>query len=96
MIYEYDLSDMNVSAGNLHCDLNNKADWAYNRKMLFKLDLSKQAPDVFLFRKLGKQIMLLSSWTTDQFNVIKVRPSQEYLGLTSEDKFTLNAHLKDN
>ena len=32
MIYEYGLSDMNVSAGNLHCDLNNKADWAY--KML--------------------------------------------------------------
>ena len=59
--------------------------------MLFNSDLSKIAQEVFLFRKLSKKCYVIISNTQ-----IQVTPSQKFLGLTSEDKFTLNVHLKGN
>ena len=84
--------DVNVSSNQLNDDLRKVSVWAYNWKMSFNPDPSKQAQEVIFTRKLIKP-----SHPTLFFNNLPVQKTmiQKHLGLFLDDKLNFNHHLKE-
>ena len=82
----------NSSTSTLNSGLLKIQDWAYERKMSFNLDRTKQAQQIVLSRK--------KKATTHQplfFNnsEIKLSWNHKHLGLTVDSKLSFNEHIND-
>ena len=84
--------DCNVSVRQLSNDLQNITVWARNWKMIFNLDISKQAQEVVFSRKTDKVNHMLFT-----FNAIRVAQSshQKHLGLHLDEKLHFSHHIKE-
>ena len=83
--------DRNQSANAINSDLEKIQQWAYQWKMTFNPDHSKQAQEVIFSRKHNKEIH-----PNLYFNqsIIQVTSSQKHLGLILDEKLSFNSHLK--
>ena len=84
--------DINTSAAELNSDLNKINDWAFQWKMTFNPDRSKQAQEIIFNRRLKKAThppLLFSNNNVSQIN------SQKHLGVILDVKLTFEEHLKN-
>ena len=81
-----------LSAQNLNEDLNKINHWAFQWKMGFNPDASKQPQEVIFSRKLRKSV-----FPPLHFNNIAVTQSatQKHLGMLLDDKLDFQGHLKN-
>ena len=84
-------NNIQSSAATLRNDLSVISNWAFQWKIIFNLDLTKQAQEVIFSRKTKK---LLHSCLL--FNDIPVRNSisQKHIGLALDVKLNLTEHIK--
>ena len=83
---------MNTSAIELNSDLKKINDWAFQWKMTFNLDRSKQTQEIMFSRKLKKAthpLLLFNNNNVSQVN------SQTYPGVILDVKLTFEEHLKN-
>ena len=86
------INDKHLSANKLNQDLNRINNWAFQWKISFNPDPSKQAQEVFFSRKLQK-----STHPTLSFNnntVTQSVTSQKHLGMFLDTKLHFQGHLK--
>ena len=84
------IHDINVSAGELNEDLKKISEWAFQWKMIFNPDASKQAQEVIFSRKIKKTThppLVFNNAIVSQTN------SQKHLGVTLDLKLTFEEHL---
>ena len=84
--------DINTSTIELNSDLKKINDWAFQWKMTFNPDRSKQAQEIIFSRKLKKAThppLLFSNNNVSQVN------SQTHLGAILDVKLTFEEHLKN-
>ena len=86
------MNDANKSFENLSNDLCIISNWAYQWKMSFNPDRSKQAHEVIFSRKTSIQSHLVL--TFDNCPVIKTTHSK-HLGLILDEKLNFKEHLKE-
>ena len=82
--------NISASAKELDKDLNKINNWAFQWKMKFKPDSSKQAQDVLFSRKLQKVShpeLIFNNSDVSRIN------SQKYLGLVLDSKLIFHDHL---
>ena len=82
--------NISASAKELDKDLNKINNWAFQWKMKFKPDSSKQAQDVLFSRKLQKVShpeLIFNNSDVSRTN------SQKYLGLVLDSKLIFHDHL---
>ena len=86
-----EVNNIHTSAVNLSQDLNAISNWAFQWKMIFNPDLSKQAQEVIFSRKIKKLL-----YPTLLFNNIPLSNSlfQKHLGLTLDIKLNFSEHIK--
>ena len=85
------VNNIRTSATTLSKDLKVIANWAFQWKMIFNPDLSKQAQEVIFSRKIKKLLH-----PTLLFNKIPLNNSlfQKHLGLTLDIKLNFSEHIK--
>ena len=85
------IHNKHLSAQNLNEDLNKINHWAFQWKMSFNPDPSKQAQEVIFSRKLQKSV-----YPPLHFNNIAVTQSatQKHLGMLLDVKLDFQGHLK--
>ena len=83
--------DPNLSATQLNNDLQKIQQWAYQWKMIFNPDPSKQAQEVIFSRKNAKPFH--PNLIFNQSNVIRTS-SQKHLGLILDEKLNFKEHIK--
>ena len=84
--------DINTSAIELNKDLKKINDWAFQWKLTFNPDRSKQAQEIIFSRKIKKAThppLLFNNNNVSQVN------SQKHLGITLDVKLTFQEHLKN-
>ena len=84
--------DINTSTIELHSDLKKIYEWAFQWKMTFNPDRSKQTQEIIFSRKLKKAThppLLFSNNNVSQVN------SQTHLGAILDVKLTFEEHLKN-
>ena len=81
--------DISTSANEINNDLKKISDWAFQRKMRFNPDPSKQAQEVMFSRKLKN--VLHPSLVSNNANVSSCK-SQKHLGILLDAKLTFEAH----
>ena len=84
--------DINTSAIELNSDLKKINDWAFQWKMTFNPDRSKQAQEIIFSRKLKKARhppLLFNNNNVSQVN------SQKHLGVILDVKLTFEEHLQN-
>ena len=81
--------DADLSADDLNRDLNIISEWAFNWKMSYNPDLSKQAVEVIFSHKSGKQNI-----PKIYFNNVEVK--HKHLGLILDSKLSFVSHIKEN
>ena len=86
------VSDKHTSATILNDDLAYIQQWAYQWKMSFNPDESKQAKEVVFSRKLNKPIHPDISF--NEVNVQKTE-AQKHLGLVLDEKLNFNQHINN-
>ena len=86
------VNDIQSSAATLHNDLSVISNWAFQKKMIFNPDLTKQAQEVIFSRKTKKLLHPCLS-----FNDIPLKNSisQKHLGLTLDVKLNFVEHIKN-
>ena len=86
------VSDIKISSDDLNCDLSTINKWAFQWKMVFNPDPTKQATEVVFSRK-NKPV----NHPTLYFNDIPVAsaPFQKHLGLFLDEKLTFGHHLNE-
>ena len=80
------------SAADFNDDLNKISNWAYQWKMSFNPDPSKQVQEVIFSRKINKSDHL--STTFNNQNVCGVS-SQKHLGMILDEKLDFKNHIKE-
>ena len=85
------LNNIHTTAATLSQDLKRITNWAFQWKMIFNPDLSKQEQEVIFSRKIKKLFH-----PTLLFNNIPLSYSlfQKHLGLTLDIKLNLSEHMK--
>ena len=85
------MNNIHTSAATLSQDLKRITNWAFQWKMIFNPDLSKQAQEVIFSRKIKKLLH-----PTLLFNNIPLSNSlfQKHLGLTLDIKLNFSEHIK--
>ena len=85
------VNNIHTSAATLSQDLKKIANWAFQWKMIFNPDLSKQAQEVIFSRKIKKLLH-----PTLLFNNIPLSNSlfQKHLGFTLDIKLNFSEHIK--
>ena len=83
--------DLNSTADNLNQDLAKINDWAYQWKMNFNPDPTKQAQEVIFSRKNKKQIHPPLHFNK---NLVQQTDLQKHLGLHLDPKLDFQEHLK--
>ena len=86
------MNDANKSFENLSHDLFIISNWAYQWKISFKPDRSKQAEEVAFSRKTSIQVHPVL--TFDNSPVMKTT-HHEHLGLILDEKLNFKEHLKE-
>ena len=81
------IHDINISAGELNEDLKKISEWAFQWKMIFDLDATKQAQEVIFSRRKKKPPLFFNNAIVSQTN------SQKHLGVTLDLKLTFEEHL---
>ena len=84
------VQNVSTSASHLNNDLSKISNWAFQWKMIFNPDPSKQAQEVIFSRKIQK-----TSYPSIYFNnkLIKQAPSLKHLGLILDNKLNFQEHL---
>ena len=77
--------DVNVSARELNDDLRKISNWAFEWKMSFNADVSKQAQEVIFSRKIKSDIAPSIVFSN---NFVSQANSQKHLGMTLDFKLT--------
>ena len=92
MIVPLRVQNVNTSASHLNSDLSKTSNWAFQWKMRFNPDPSKQVQEVIFSRKIQK-----TCHPSIYFNnkSVKQVPSQKYLGLILDNKLNFQEHLKN-
>ena len=85
------VQDIAASAKELNNGLRNITKWAYQWKMIFNPDLTKQAQEVIFSRKLNKPVHPNLTFNNSQ---VSQTESQKHLGLILDNKLNFNEHLK--
>ena len=83
--------DIAASTEELNNDLRNISKWAYQWKMIFNPDLTKQAQEVIFSRTLNKPVHPNLTFNNSQ---ISQTESQKHLRLILDNKLNFNEHLK--
>ena len=85
------VNNIHTSAATLSQDLNGITNWAFQWKMIFNPDLSKQAQEVIFSRKIKKLLH-----PTLLFNNIALNNSlfKKHLGLTLDIMLNFSEHIK--
>ena len=83
--------DIAASTEELNNDLRNISKSAYQWKMIFNTDLTKQAQEVIFSRKINKPVHPYLTFNNSQ---VSQTESQKNLGLISDGKLNFNEHLK--
>ena len=83
--------DITTSANELNNDLKKISDWAFQWKMSFNPDPSKQAQEVIFSRKLKNVSRPPLVFNNANFSSCK---SQKHLGILSDAKLTFEEHRK--
>ena len=86
------IHDVNTSTKELNDDFKKVNDWAFQRKMSFSLDPSKEAQEVIFSRKSKRSTD--PSLVFNNNNVYKTF-SQKHLGVTLDFKLTFEVHLNN-
>ena len=86
------INDIDVSEHELNSDLMKISMWAYQWKMSFNPDVSKQAQEVIFSQRAQKLFH-----PTVLFNNIPVQPStvQKHLGVYLDEKLNFNTHITE-
>ena len=84
--------DTDLSSKQLNDDLKNVSDWAYQWKMSFNPDLSKQAQEVIFSRKASRVDHPVVSFNNSP---IARTPCQKHLGLYLDKKLNFSHHIKE-
>ena len=82
--------DINISANELNNDLKKVSNWAFQWKMSFNPDPSKQAQEVIFSRKLKRVTHPPLVFN----NAVSQRKSQKHLGIILDSKLTFEDHYK--
>ena len=85
------VQDIAASTEELNNDLRNISKWAYQWKMIFNPDLTKQAQEVIFSRTLNKPVHPNLTFNNSQ---ISQTESQKHLRLILDNKLNFNEHLK--
>ena len=83
--------DIAASTEELSNDLRNKSKWAYQWKMIFNPDLTRQAREIIFSGKLNKPVHRNISFNNSQ---VSQTECQKHLGLILDNKLNFNEHLK--
>ena len=83
--------DIAASTEELNNDLRNISKSAYQWKMIFNTDLTKQAQEVIFSRKINKPVHPNLTFNNSQVGQTE---SQKHLGLILNNKLNFNEHLK--
>ena len=84
------IHDTNISAGELNEDLKKISEWAFQWKMIFNPDATKQAQEVIFSRKVKTNThppLVFNNAIVSQTN------PQKHLGVTLDLKLTFEEHL---
>ena len=84
------IHDTNISARELNENLKKISEWAFQRKMIFNLDATKQAQEVIFSRKIKTNThppLVFNNAIVSQTN------SQKHLGVTLDLKLIFEEHL---
>ena len=84
--------DIATSTEELSNDLINISKWAYQWRMIFNPDLTKQVQEVIYNRKLSKPVC--PNLTFDKSHVSKTE-FEKHLGLILDNKLNFNEHLQN-
>ena len=85
------INDKHLSANKLNQDLNRIINWAFQWKMSFNPDSSKQAQEVIFSRKLQKSTHPTISFDN---NTVTQSVTQKHLGMFLDTKLDFLGHLK--
>ena len=83
---------VNTSASTLNSDLLKIQDWAYQWKMSFNPDRTKQAQEIIFSRKKNATTHPPLFFNNSE---IKLSSNQKHLGLTLDSKLSFNEHTND-
>ena len=83
---------VNTSASTLNSDLLKIQDWAYQWKMSFNPDLTKQAHEIIFSRKKNATTHPPLFFNNSE---IKLSSNQKHLGLTLDSELSFNEHIND-
>ena len=83
---------VNTSASTLNSDLLKIQDWAYQWKMSFNPDRTKQAQEIIFSRKKNATTHPPLFFNNSE---IKLSSNQKHLGLTLDSKLSFNEHIND-
>ena len=83
---------VNTSASTLNSDLLKIQDWAYQWKMSFNQDRTKQAQEIIISRKKNTTTHPLPFFNNSEINF---NSNQKHLGLTLDSKLSFNEHIND-
>ena len=86
------INDKHLSANKLNQDLNRINNWAFQWKMSFNPDPSKQAQEVIFSRKLQKSTHPTLSFNN---NTVTQSVTQKHLGMFLDTKLDFQGHLKN-
>ena len=84
------IHDTNISAVELNEDLKKFSEWAFQWKMIFNPDATKQAPEVVFSRKINKTTHLPLVFNNA---IVFQTNSQKHLRVTLDLKLTFEEHL---
>ena len=85
------VQDIAEGTKELNNNLINISKWAYQWKMTFNSDLTKQEQEVIFSRKLKKPVYTNLAFTNSHLCHTE---SQKHLGLILDNKLNINGHLK--
>ena len=85
------INDKHSSANKLNQDLTKIDNWAFQWKMSFNPDLSKQVQEVIFSRKLQKSTHLTLSFNN---NTVTQSISQKHLGMLLDTKLDFQRHTQ--
>ena len=84
--------DENIAAEQLNNYLKNISEWAYQWKMQFNPDKTKQAVQVMFSQKKIKPTRLPLYFNENQ---VVIKKEQKHLGLISDSGLTFHSHLRE-
>ena len=86
------INDKHLSANKLNQNLTRINNWAFQWKMSFNPDPSKQAQEVIFSRKLQKSTHPMLSFNN---NTVTQSVTQKHLGMFLDTKLDFQGHLKN-